>query len=109
MKKLGVLEKIKSTHKNLRTTTMQGVFEDFPNVGEPFYIFGEGIEFGNRMIHTTPIKEILELGKDSDGLDYVVFNTANSKYKLTLLEEDVDGDSYLEDSCKIPESKASIQ
>jgi len=104
MKKLGVLEKINSNHNNLRTTSMQGVFESFPDVGEQFIIFGEGIEFGNRMIHTTPVKEILELGKDNEDLDYILFNTANSKYRLTLLEEDVDSASYLEDSCKIPES-----
>jgi len=104
MKKLGVLEKIQSVHNNLRTSSMQGVFEDFPNVGEPFLIFGEGLEFGNRMIHTTPIKEILEIGKDGDSLDYIIFNTDNSKYKLTLLEEEVDSVSYLEESFTIPES-----
>jgi len=109
MKNLGVLEKINSKHNNLRTTSMQGVFESFPDVGEQFLIFGEGLEFGNRMIHTTPVKEILELGKDDDNLDYVIFKTANSEYRITLLEEDVDKDSYLEESFKMPESSTGIQ
>jgi len=109
VKKLGILEKINSTHNNLRTSTMQGVFEDFPNVGEQFLIFGEGLKFGNRMIHTTPVAEVLEIGKDQDDLEYIVFKTANSKYRLTLLEEEFDGESYLNDSCKMPESSASIQ
>jgi len=109
MKNLGVLEKINSTHNNLRTNTMQGVFEKFPSIGETFQIFGEGISFGNRMIFTSPIKEIIEAGKDKDDLEYIVFQTANSMYRLTLLEDNVSGDDYLEESFKFPDIKTDIQ
>ena len=60
--KLGILEKIKSSHNNLRTSTMQGVYEKFPEVGEIFIIQGEGLAFGNRLIYTSPVKEILKVG-----------------------------------------------
>jgi len=108
MKKLGILEKINSSHKNLRTNTMKGVFEDFPKVGEQFVILGEGLEFGNRMIFTTPIKEIADHGRNQDNFDFMVFTTENSTYKITVLEEIAEEDKYLEDNFKIPETK-SIQ
>jgi hypothetical protein len=107
--KLGILEKINSSHNNLRTTSMKGMFSDFPNIGETFIIFGEGIVFGNRMIHTTKIAEILELGTNEDNQDFSVFKTANSTYKITLLEEVADSADYLEETFKMPDSEANMQ
>lgn len=107
--KLGILEKINSSHNNLRTTTMRGMFQDFPNIGERFIIFGEGIQFGNRMIHTTPIGEILELGTNEDSQDFCVFKTANSTYRITQLGDIEDSADYLEETFKMPSSEASMQ
>lgn len=80
--KLGTLEKIESSHNNLRTNSMNGYFEEFPKVGEPFRILGKGLEFGTRIIHTTPITEILE-----EKEDLIVFKTLNSTYRVSLLSE----------------------
>ena len=108
--KLGVLEKISSSHNNLRTKTMQGLFKEFPKVGSSLCIFGEGIDFGNRMILTSPVAEILDEGRDQDDLEYIIFKTANSKYRLTIIEdEEVDSVNYLDEVYKIPESSAGIQ
>lgn len=109
MKKLGVFEKINSTHENLRTKTMDGMFEDFPKVGEQFIIFGEGLKFGNRMIHTTPVKEIFDEGRNQDNYEFMVFTTANSTYKITATGEVEEESAYLESNLKIPETTKSVQ
>lgn len=93
--KIGNLEKITSTHQNLRTPTMEGVFEEFPKVGETFKIYGEGLKFGNRIIHTSTVVEILEEKKD-----YMIFKTLNSTYRVNLLSDgDTDFLEYL-NSCQ---------
>lgn len=109
MKKLGILEKINSTHENLRTKTMDGMFEDFPKVGEQFIIFGEGLKFGNRMIYTTPVKEIFDAGRNKDNYEFMVFTTANSTYKITVTGEVEEEAAYLEANLKIPETNKSVQ
>ncbi len=75
----GILEKIESTHNNLRTDTVQGTFEP-PEIGKSFILYGEGLEFGVRVIQTTPIKE---LTKEEKGF---CFKTMNSTYKLSVEE-----------------------
>ena len=107
--KLGILEKISSNHNNLRTTLMEGMFQDFPVIGETFIIFGEGIVFGNRMIHTTRIQEIIEFGTNEDNHDFSIFRTANSTYKITLLGDVEDHNTYLEDNFKVPDLEKDTQ
>lgn len=104
MKKLGVLKKIESSHNNLRTSEMEGVFSEFPKIGESFQIFGKGLKIGNRLIYTSPIKEILESDDNS-----ITFKTHYSKYHLSLIAEDIDCADYLEKSFKVPEPKSNIQ
>jgi len=109
--KLGILEKIMSTHRNLRTNTMQGIFSEFPVLGKTFIIQGEGLNFGNRMIYTTPVKEITQVGTDEENREYVLFKTANSTYKITFLQdmEEEEATKYIADKCKIPEATTGIQ
>ena len=109
MDNLGIIEKIESTHTNLRTNTMEGVFSDFPKLNEAFVIYGKGLKFGNRVIYTSPVKEIIELGKNKDSLEYMLFKTENSTYRITLLESAIDGKSYLEEVfMSISSDKATI-
>ena len=109
MKKLGILEKINSSHENLRTKTMEGVFEDFPKVGEQFIIIGKGLKFGNRIIATTPVKELFDSGKNQDNPDFMVFITLNSTYKITVIGEVGEEATYIKNNFKIPETSKSIQ
>lgn len=94
MEKIGILEKIKSNHTNLRTDTMQGAYGNLPEVGETFTILGKGLAFGNRVIQTSPVIEISEIGMNDVRQEYVIFHTENSTYKITHLKN-------LEDSKKI--------
>jgi len=66
------LIKIESNHNNLRTNEMEGVCTDLPEVGKRFLIFGEGLEFGHRVITTTRVQEV----------EGHVFRTKNSTYEL---------------------------
>jgi len=88
---------------------MKGIFSEFPKVGEAFNIMGEGLEFGNRLIYTTPVAEILEEGTDNVDVEYIVFSTANSTYRVTKIEELEEDSNYLEETCKIPDSTAGVQ
>lgn len=87
----GVLEKIESTHNNLRTSSMEGAFEIPPKIGDSFNIFGKGLEFGNRIISTSTVVEILE-----EDESHILFKTLYSTYKLNLMcSKDDDLSSYL--------------
>lgn len=73
-----VLEKVTSNHENLRTNVIEGVAE-LPKVGYDFYIFGEGIDYGIRNIHTTEVKELKKISPDT-----LEFKTRNSTYSLKI-------------------------
>jgi len=75
------LTRIKSTHNNLRTDEVIGETDDLPIVGESFSMSGEGIEFGTRLIFTTPVKNLEKIGEK-----IYIFSTKNSEYKLEFLE-----------------------
>lgn len=79
------LDKIASTHGNLRTSSMQGIIPDMPAVGNCFSIFGEGLKFGNRVIHTSPVLFVSEECLDGQGYRNIIFDTENSSYMLTFL------------------------
>lgn len=76
------LTKIRSVHENLRTDTMEGRVQALPRVGETFYIFGVGIEFGTRLIYTTEVKEIRSINKNT-----IEFKTKNSTYRLSQVTD----------------------
>ena len=79
------LTKIESTHTNLRTNEMEGRTGSIPEVGHDIRIFGEGIEFGMRMIHTTEVKEST-FDKETK---IFTFKTQNSTYSLEVLDKDM--------------------
>lgn len=68
------LERLESTHRNLRTDHVEGDAERMPQVGVCFRMLAPGLEFGTRFIETSPVVRV-----DDGG----VFHTANSTYKLT--------------------------
>ncbi len=70
------LTKLSSNANNLRTNEVIGTCTKMPEIDEPFVMYGEGIEFGVRMVSTSLVKEI----------NGIVFKTLNSEYKLEVLD-----------------------
>lgn len=77
------LTKISDNKNNLRTNEIIGYCLSLPTVGKSFTIFGEGIEFGTRMITTSLVVEMSE--QDSDE-KIIIFRTQNSLYRVELLD-----------------------
>lgn len=71
------LTKISDNQNNLRTNEVIGYCDELPVIGKSFIMFGEGIEFGTRMVSTSVVKEYNQ--------ETNVFKTLNSQYKLELL------------------------
>jgi len=78
------LTKIKSTHNNLRTDTIEGVCHELPEVGAGFSMYGAGLEFGVRSVRTSRIEEVDET--TTRGGKYMTFKTMNSEYHLEILD-----------------------
>jgi len=68
----------------LRTEDITGHFEDPPTIGRGFRIIGAPITAGSiaRMVTTSAVKEVQPLESSW------VFQTENSRYSLTLMEEE---------------------
>jgi hypothetical protein len=64
----------------LRTNEVVGACYELSEINKSFTIFGAGIEFGNRMVTTSPVQNIEFLD------DFVRFNTLNSSYQLEITE-----------------------
>ena len=79
------LTKIESTHNNLRTNDMEGKTGSIPEVGYDIMVFGEGLVFGTRVIHTTEVKESVY---DKTTKTFT-FKTQNSTYTLEILDKDL--------------------
>jgi hypothetical protein len=82
----GKLIKLESTHSNLRTTEVEGIAPQIPQVGESFMLVGKALDpsAGNaRLIHTTPVKEIIDEMAES-----FIFKTENSTYRFELMKEE---------------------
>ena len=70
------LTKVSINSNALRTNEVLGKCDLLPELGKPFVIYAEGIEFGIRMVTTSLVQEITETGSQ------IVFKTLNSEYKL---------------------------
>ena len=81
-----ILTKIKSTHNNLRTDTIEGIAPNLPQKETCFYLYGQGLEFGTRLIATSLVKEIINRTDES-----IDFETQNSTYNLKIIS--LDGDN----------------
>jgi hypothetical protein len=78
--KTGTLTKIFSTHNNLRTPTVSGVYDDLPSAGERFTLVGKSLsaEEGFRLVTTSPVEQTWKVSMG--GRDVVCFKTENSVY-----------------------------
>ena len=74
------LTKIRSNHNNLRSNVIVGETSELPRLGEGFQMISEGLVFGTRRVWTSPIQHIEKIENTYR------FNTANSVYKLELLD-----------------------
>lgn len=75
------LTKVRSNHQNLRTDVIEGACIDLPTVGKGFVLVGEGLEFGNRLVTTTPVEKVEQMENE------YLFHTRNSTYKLEVTNE----------------------
>lgn len=71
------LTKLSNNTNRLRTNEVTGTCYKLPELGQPFVMFSEGIEFGTRMVSTSIVQEINDL----------IFKTLNSEYRLEILED----------------------
>jgi len=81
-----ILTKVDSTHKNLRTNSIEGKSIDLPEVGKVFFLIGEALTSGatSRFIQTSEISSVKKTGEDE-----YVFKTLNSTYNLKVLGTDL--------------------
>lgn len=75
------LVKVSSTHNNLRTTEVEGVAPELPQQGKEFQLTGAGLEYGARLVNTTPVVET------TLNAENIEFRTLNSKYLLRNIKE----------------------
>lgn len=73
-------KKIKNNHNRLRTDEVQGLAQKLPQVGECFVIVGKGLEFGNRCVNTSPLKEVKKTEKG-----YELHTESGSIYEVEML------------------------
>ena len=87
--KSGVLTRINSSHKNLRTDEIEGLFQEIPVVGQRFRIAGEPLDKASsvRLVITSPVEEV-RLHPEKGSLE---FWTGNSHYGLQLQDMDTEG------------------
>jgi len=74
----GTITKISDNDNAVRTPSMDGYFDNLPEIGERFNIIGESLTKGltARLISTSPVQ-----GMDISGR-YIMFKTENSDYTL---------------------------
>lgn len=80
----GVLTKGRSSNRNLRTSTVEGVFSDNPEVGKPFIMLSESLDEKKdfRYVRTSLV---LQAQKTTEGY---TFETLNSVYSLEVVEKE---------------------
>lgn len=81
------LEKIESTHENVRTKETTGLIQKLPEIGETLELVSNSLDFegGLRLIYTTPIKGVTPIRNNS-----MVIKTQNSTYAIKDIEEITD-------------------
>ena len=86
------LTKLKSNHTQLRTDVIEGMIPLLPKVGLSFSIYAKPLDEAAdvRIVTTTPIEHLTEVSEDlsgESGKRVWAFDTANSTYRLELLDE----------------------
>lgn len=74
------LTKLSDNKNAIRTNDVVRACFNLPELNKSFTMFGAGIEFGHRMVTTSPVQNIEFLD------DVVRFNTMNSSYQLEITE-----------------------
>lgn len=80
------LIKLESSHENLRTKEVEGESLGLPLVGTSFVVVGKGIEFGTRLVSTSPVQSVYLIDAN-DQRDLFHFQTKNSEYALEVYHE----------------------
>lgn len=80
----GKLTRLGSTNDNLRTSTIEGSFQELPEVGKTFEMLAASLTPGHtcRYIGTSPVVTV----GNEDGK--FLFTTQNSFYRLEITEQD---------------------
>ena len=73
--------KVKCDHFRVRTDEVLGKTDELPQVGKPFVLIGEGLEFANRLVSTSPVKEIERHQPDL----FVLTTESDSIYHVQVL------------------------
>ncbi len=93
MRYSGRITRLQSNHNNIRTDHMDGSFDELPEVGKSFQIFGRSLTPGLdcRAITTTFVREIMDMAKYQGVVSknrFLQFKTANSTYQLEVKSEE---------------------
>lgn len=73
-------QKISNNHNRLRSDDIEGVTNELPTEGKSFVFFGKGLEFGTRVVNTSPVKIVLQ--KDDE---YILHTESGSIYQVNLI------------------------
>ena len=78
-----ILEKVRSTHSNLRTNIVEGITTELPKKGDFFTVIGAPVVQNAiaRAVTTTEVQNVEQMGNE------YIFHTLNSTYKLTVVKE----------------------
>lgn len=75
-------KKIRNNHNRMRTDVVEGITHELPKVGESFVMLSEGLEFGTRMVNTSPVQNIETIDNK-----HQLFTESGSLYEVEVLGE----------------------
>jgi len=84
---IGKLSKIYSSHQNLRTDEVVGIFKNPPTVGKSFMLFTSSLDGDKNKTRIVQTSVVQDTDLDVHG---VTFRTLNSTYFLSGVVEDED-------------------
>lgn len=77
--------KVHNNHNRVRTDEIVGITKNLPKEGEIFVLIGEGLEFGTRVVNTSPVKMLLE--NENNPGEYLLHTESGSIYQVNILGE----------------------
>lgn len=77
------LEKIKSSHDNLRTNSINGICHELPLTGKRFKLFSNEVLTKDTLLRVITTSIVQEVVKNSD--NEFTFTTENSEYTLKTM------------------------
>lgn len=76
--------------KGLRTDTVEGETDTYPVVGRSFLLLGKGLDYGMRVVRTSPVQKIIretereDLTTDTGYETYIVTTETGSEYQVEI-------------------------